>query len=335
MPSVLPDIDPREQIFRLEREIERLGESVEWCRKIAFAARGAIGGGVVLLAAILIGPIEATGLSLMIAAILILWQMLPKPRTRRTSALTTVAVFGLITVLIYNLATTLLLEGYLGQQAQERSIDQIDSSGSLIVGGRPELAASIALFLNQPMGFGSGTIPTQSDILVAKTGMAAVGYQPNNGYVETFMFGGGFELHSVAGDLWALFGLPGLAFVILCLVFTVAAAWFTPTEGVFLCPMELWPPSAGPMSSRRHSTRTKSAASCPHASSRSTAAATTSVRCSAIGSRARAAACATTSSGAACPQSATGSSSVTHPEIASRSRRCFRAARRSLVRPRG
>ena len=53
MPSALPDADPREQIFRLEREIERLIESVEWCRKIAFAARAAIGAGVVLLAAIL------------------------------------------------------------------------------------------------------------------------------------------------------------------------------------------------------------------------------------------------------------------------------------------
>jgi hypothetical protein len=72
VPSALPEADPREQIFRLEHEIERLGESVEWCRKIAFAARVAIGAGVVLLAAILFGPIEATGLTLMIAAILTL-----------------------------------------------------------------------------------------------------------------------------------------------------------------------------------------------------------------------------------------------------------------------
>ena len=62
MPSALPDADPREQIFRLEREIERLIESVEWCRKIAFAARAAIGAGVVLLAAILtLGGIVLAG----------------------------------------------------------------------------------------------------------------------------------------------------------------------------------------------------------------------------------------------------------------------------------
>ena len=62
MPDALPEADPREQIFRLEREIERLIESVEWCRKIAFAARAAIGAGVVLLAAILtLGGIVLAG----------------------------------------------------------------------------------------------------------------------------------------------------------------------------------------------------------------------------------------------------------------------------------
>lgn len=159
--------------------------------------------------------------SLMIAAVLLLWQMFPKPKTRRRSAVTAIVVISAITVLVYNLATAVLLEGYLGEEAQARSIDQIDRSGSLIVGGRPELSASIALFLDRPFGFGSGVLPTQHDILTAKTGMAAIGYDPNNGYVERFMFGGGFELHSVAGDLWAAFGLAGLAFAALVVVFIV------------------------------------------------------------------------------------------------------------------
>ena len=72
MLSVVPDADPREQISRLEQEIERLIESAEWCRKIALAARVAIGAGVVLLAAILFGLVETSGLSLMITAILTL-----------------------------------------------------------------------------------------------------------------------------------------------------------------------------------------------------------------------------------------------------------------------
>ena len=184
--------------------------------------------------------------SLMIAAVLILWQMLPRPKTRRISALTTIAVFGAITFITYNLVTAVLIEGYLGEQAQARSIDQIDRSGSLIVGGRPELAASVALFLHRPIGFGSGVLPTQSDILVAKTGMATIGYDPNNGYVEKFMFGGGYELHSVAGDLWALFGLPGLAFAILCVVLVIRTLGHTLADRsstgllVFLCISTLW-----------------------------------------------------------------------------------------------
>jgi len=184
--------------------------------------------------------------SLMIAAVLILWQMLPKAHTRRTSALTTILAFGAIAAVTYNLATTLLLEGYLGQQAQERSVGQIERSGSLLVGGRPELSASVALFLSRPIGFGSGVLPNQSDILVAKTGMSAVGYDPNNGYVESYMFGSGFEVHSVAGDLWALFGLPGLAFVALCVFLTVRTLGRTLADRsatglvVFLCIATMW-----------------------------------------------------------------------------------------------
>lgn len=184
--------------------------------------------------------------SLMIAAVLILWQMLPKARTRRGSAVTTIAVFTAIAIITYNLATAVLIEGYLGEQAQARSIDQIDRSGSLIVGGRPELSATIALFLDRPIGFGSGVLPTQADILVAKTGMAAIGYDPNNGYVERFMFGTGFELHSVAGDLWAAFGLPGLAFAVLSVVLVIRTLGRTLADltatglTVFLCISTLW-----------------------------------------------------------------------------------------------
>lgn len=70
MLKAVPDADPRERISRLESDIERLTETAVWCRKIALAAKVAIGAGLALFAAIFVGPIQATALSLMIAAIL-------------------------------------------------------------------------------------------------------------------------------------------------------------------------------------------------------------------------------------------------------------------------
>jgi len=68
----MADSDPHEDISRLESEIERLAEAAERCRKIALTARIATGAGGVLLATILLGVIRVDGLSLMLAAILIL-----------------------------------------------------------------------------------------------------------------------------------------------------------------------------------------------------------------------------------------------------------------------
>ena len=55
--------------------------------------------------------------------------------------------------------------------------------------------------------------------------MNAIGYDPDNGYVERFMFGGHIELHSVFGDLWAQAGVAGLLLVtVMLLVLTVGVA---------------------------------------------------------------------------------------------------------------
>ena len=147
---------------------------------------------------------------LLLSIILTAWQLRPRRITRRGSVARFVIAVTAIGIVVYNVGQTLILDGYLGDAARERSVEQIDTSGSLILGGRPELAATLALMQNQPWGYGAGVLPTLSDITVAKTGMAAIGYQPNNGYVEGYMFGDSFELHSVIGDLWANFGIPGL-----------------------------------------------------------------------------------------------------------------------------
>lgn len=157
----------------------------------------------------------------LVAAMLVVWQW----RSGRGpgSWPRTAVFFGGLGAAVYYLGTTLLVDGYLGQDAQQRSVQQIDSAGSLILGGRPELAASAALIRDRIWGFGLGVEPNLHDVTVAKTGMAALNYDPNNGYVDHFMFGGHFELHSTFGDLWTISGVTGLIFVVITAALVVRA----------------------------------------------------------------------------------------------------------------
>lgn len=147
----------------------------------------------------------------LVSAVLLAWQMRPAVVSRRVSWLITTITFAGVAVGMYVASTALLVDGYLGAAAQARSVIQIQSAGSLILGGRPELAATGALITFHPMGFGIGVVPNELDMLTAKVGMARINYDPNNGYVERYMFGAKFELHSTAGDMWAYYGLAGAA----------------------------------------------------------------------------------------------------------------------------
>ena len=129
---------------------------------------------------------------------------------------TALCVFG-----IYQVGQGLVLDGYLGDDARDRSQAQIATSGNLLLGARPEAGATVALFLERPMGFGAGTQPSVSDVRVAKAGMAELGYDPDNGYVDNYMFGRGIVLHSLLGDAWAAYGLLGAALVVAVLWLTV------------------------------------------------------------------------------------------------------------------
>ncbi len=128
-----------------------------------------------------------------------------------------VAAFGWVA---YHVVQWAILSGQLGESTQRRTQAQLDESGSLLLGGRPEIGASVALFRDTPWGFGLGVQPSLQDVLVAKSGMASINYDPNNGYVENYMFGDGFSLHSVIGDLWANLGLGGL---VMCAVLVYVA----------------------------------------------------------------------------------------------------------------
>ncbi|MFI9487654.1 hypothetical protein ACIG47_14790 [Promicromonospora sp. NPDC052451] len=159
---------------------------------------------------------------LLMVALLVVWQSWGRPASSRLAALRTLVLFGLLALGTYFSVQAAILEGALGESAQMRTELQLSTSGTLITGGRPEIGATLALMAEAPAGFGGGSVPSMADLLVAKSGMAALGYDPNNGYVENYMFGSGFELHSVIGDLWAWCGIPGLVLAVVLLAFLVA-----------------------------------------------------------------------------------------------------------------
>lgn len=162
---------------------------------------------------------------LLLAGVIVLWQIFMPPGSRSPRPLQTLVLLGVLSLAAFSLLQALILDGALGDAAQQRTQAQIDTSGSLIAGGRPELGAATALISERPQGFGSGVLPVSHDVWIAKTGMSELNYDPDNGYVEGYMFGGQFEVHSVVGDLWLRFGPVGAAFalvLIVCAIYAVA-----------------------------------------------------------------------------------------------------------------
>ena len=77
--------DVHGEIAKLEQRIERLSDSLDRCRKVAVAAKIAIGLGAVLLGALIFRVVYADVLWLMIAAILLLGGIVLSGSNSRTA----------------------------------------------------------------------------------------------------------------------------------------------------------------------------------------------------------------------------------------------------------
>ncbi|WP_342372833.1 hypothetical protein PCC79_01820 [Propioniciclava soli] len=146
-----------------------------------------------------------------VGLVALVWQWAQAHLKVRTGRFRILVTLGFLGMTMYLLIQTFILEGYLGAATQARSQAQMRAAGSLILGGRPELGATRALLEASPWGYGLGIIPDSHDVWIAKTGMSSLNYEPDNGYVEKYMFGGGMEVHSVLGDLWLRCGPLGAA----------------------------------------------------------------------------------------------------------------------------
>lgn len=166
-----------------------------------------------LSAVSLVEDSRAYAVTLALCALVVLWRGRSTTAVGRHRWVRAAGMIAVLCVLIYQLAQSLLVDGYLGKNVQTRSVEQLHTSGSLILGGRPEIAATWALLRYHLSGFGVGAVPNLADVNAAKAGLQSINYSPNNGYVDKFMFGGHFELHSVVGDIWVYWGVAGLVLV--------------------------------------------------------------------------------------------------------------------------
>ncbi|MBO3086538.1 hypothetical protein [Cellulomonas fengjieae] len=183
---------------------------------------------------------------LVLVAVMMAWQLRRPPRSHGVAAARATVMLAGLAYAAYSLGQAVILEGLLGEAARERTLLQLHQSGNLVVGGRPELAAAAALLREFPAGFGLGVVPNAAEIQVAKTGMVGINYDPDNNYVETYLFGSSFVLHSGIGELWAWLGLPGLVLALTLFVVVVRGivtgitARAAPAVMLFAALLTLW-----------------------------------------------------------------------------------------------
>ena len=105
----------------------------------------------------------------LLAAVLVLWQRRPNQRGKGLNKL---SVLTLVMVTLFALCSMerALVEGYLGKD-QQLSVQQIENSGSLLVGGRPGVGRNDPAYAGTSMGFRARHPPSSQDVLAAKAGV--------------------------------------------------------------------------------------------------------------------------------------------------------------------
>lgn len=115
----------------------------------------------------------------------------------------------------------LLTSGVFGEDLRARTVAQEGSAGGILLGGRPEWVATLALMAARPLGYGAGAIPTSHDFAIAMQGLLETGLSTSGSYYREYMFGSDFRLHSVAADLWLNFSIPGVVLAVLLLSYAM------------------------------------------------------------------------------------------------------------------
>lgn len=196
-----------------------------------------------------------SGFCLAVALLLIfskIWKHSPTMRSRGRIAVTGLAI-GALGLVAFTEVTKLMSSGALGQEIQNKTLAQLNTSGNLIAGSRPEWAATLGLMKWQPFGYGPGAIPSVTDFSRAQDGLYAINVSATNNYFTQYMFGGQFRLHSIIADFWANFGIVGLLTAAVMLAILIAYVLRSFNAGVlpgylaFLAVSSVWYLLFGPI----------------------------------------------------------------------------------------
>ena len=186
----------------------------------------------------------------LLAATLTAWQM--RPRSHALNRWYPAMLIAGLASATYFLAAALLTGGYLGSELQERSTEQIETSGSILAGGRPEWAATRELIKLSPAGYGVGVVPAWEDVRAGRAGLSTINVELEP-VRERYMFGGQFKLHSITADLWVSYGWVGVALAVLMLVGLVGGLSFSlatrqaPPAVIFMSLLGIWHMLLGPI----------------------------------------------------------------------------------------
>lgn len=147
-----------------------------------------------------------------------------------------VASLGLVTLTAVGLVAWLIVKastaGILGEYLEQRTNSQLAASnGNLLLGGRPEWGAAIALWRESPMGIGIGVTPSYNDYWVAIRNMplASQGLQEISTVANSFKQGQ-VNFHSTFWTFWGVYGVAGAVFSILALVYFAHATMLAATR---------------------------------------------------------------------------------------------------------
>lgn len=144
-----------------------------------------------------------------------------------------VVSLGLVTVAASMTALWLITQaatsGMLGTSMQERTRQQLEgANGNLLLGGRPEWGAAIALWQENPFGIGIGVAPSLNDYWIA------IGNMPfsNRGLQEISTVAisfkrGQINFHSTFWNFWGFYGAAGVILVVLALIYLAHATMAT------------------------------------------------------------------------------------------------------------